>query len=176
MPALSDPSFNRTVVYLLDHDQDSTLGVVLTNPSNVDVLDVTPRWWQFAAPPRRVHVGGPCQSDAALAVAVGRPGLAREGVRLIARYATDCVYMVDLDVDPDTLGNGLTGVRIFAGYAGWDSGQLAGEITEGAWVSIASRPMDVLPTDGEDLWRSVLDRQTGAAAFLHGCIEDPFLN
>ena len=37
-----------------------------------------------------------------------------------------------------------TGLRVFAGYAGWSPGQLAGEIAEGAWACVPGAPDDVL--------------------------------
>ena len=42
----------------------------------------------------------------------------------------------------------LTGLRVFAGYAGWSPGQLAGEIAEGAWACVPGRPDDVLSDAG----------------------------
>src|SRR4051812_2053702 len=80
MPLLRDPNFTRTVIYVLDHDETGTLGVVLTQPSTVDVLDLLPQWWELAAAPRRVYVGGPVERNSALALAVAAndaPGLKR---------------------------------------------------------------------------------------------------
>lgn len=172
MPSLRDPNFARTVVYLLDHD-DSTLGVVLNRPSRLDVLDLAPKWWSLAAEPRRVHVGGPCQGDAALAVAVGRSGLPDEALRAVCRLGGETVYVLDLDADPDGVLSVLSGVRLFAGYAGWGAGQLAEEIAEGAWVCVSGRASDVLARTGVDLWRDVLDRQSGPGSFLRSCTDNP---
>ena len=41
-PALLDPNFERTVVLLLDVDDDGALGVVLNRPSPVPVQEVLP--------------------------------------------------------------------------------------------------------------------------------------
>ena len=124
MPALTDPTFAGTVVFVLDHSDSGTLGVVLGRPSQVEIRDVLPGWSELAVDPGVFHVGGPCEADTALCLAVSSTAAAgsEEGLR---RVAGD-VYLVDLDGDPVELQGRLTGLRVFAGYAGWSQGQLAG--------------------------------------------------
>jgi putative transcriptional regulator len=87
------------------------------------------------------------------------------------------VYLVDLDVDPADLPEQLTGLRVFAGYAGWSPGQLAGELAEGAWACVQGRPGDVLSAlSGPELWRAVMGRQTGALGVLSTAPADPSAN
>src|SRR3954462_790669 len=59
MPALSDPTFAGTVVYVLDHSASGTLGVVLGRPSQVEIRDVLPGWCDLAVEPGVFHVGAP---------------------------------------------------------------------------------------------------------------------
>src|SRR4051812_28136177 len=151
MPALSDPTFAGTVVYVLDHSDSGTLGVVLGRPSQVEIRDVLPGWCDLAVEPGVFHVGGPCETDTALCLAVS-PGITPAVEGGLRRVAGD-VYLVDLDSDPDDYANLVTGLRVFAGYAGWSPGQLAGELAEGAWACVPGRAMDVLsPAAGPELW------------------------
>jgi putative transcriptional regulator len=53
---------------------------------------------------------------------------------------------------------------------------LQSEIDEGAWVVITAEPGDVFAAEPEQLWRQVLHRQDGEAAFLATYPEDPGLN
>ncbi len=174
MPALSDPNFAGAVVYVLDHNDSGTLGVVLGRPSQVEIRDVLPGWSDLAVEPGVFHVGGPCETDTALCLAAC-PGEGQEPAGL-RRVAGD-VYLVDLDADPDTLDHGVSGLRVFAGYAGWSPGQLAGEIAEGAWACVPGSPADVLSDlSGPQLWRAVLARQTGRLAVLSTAPADPSAN
>ncbi|WP_336032430.1 YqgE/AlgH family protein [Geodermatophilus sp. FMUSA9-8] len=174
MPALSDPNFAGTVVYVLDHNDSGTLGVVLGRPSQVEIRDVLPGWCDLAVEPGVFHVGGPCETDTALCLAAC-PGEGAEPAGL-RRVAGD-VYLVDLDADPDALDGGLTGLRVFAGYAGWSPGQLAGELAEGAWACVPGSPDDVLSDlSGPELWRAVLGRQRGRLAVLSTAPADPSAN
>ena len=67
-------------------------------------------------------------------------------------------------------------MRIFAGYAGWGSGQLEGEIADGAWYVVESEPDDVFNLDPTGLWRRVLRRQRDEMAFLSTYPDDPTQN
>src|SRR4051795_1058766 len=190
MPALSDPTFAGTVVYVLDHSDSGTLGVVLGRPSQVEIRDVLPGWGDLAVEPGVFHVGGPCETDTALCLATApreappalclRPPPAAPAPAdedSVLRRVADDVYLVDLDTDPAELDGQLTGLRVFAGYAGWSPGQLAGEIAEGAWACVPGTPGDVLSEDaGPQLWRAVMGRQTGRLAWLSTAPADPSAN
>jgi putative transcriptional regulator len=67
-------------------------------------------------------------------------------------------------------------VRIYAGYAGWEAGQLEDELAEGAWYVVDGGPPDVFVADPSDLWRTVLRRQRGDLAFVATPSTDPTLN
>lgn len=175
MPALTDPTFAGTVVFVLDHSDSGTLGVVLGRPSQVQIRDVLPGWCDLAVDPGVFHVGGPCEADTALCLAMSSDATA-EADGGLRRVAGD-VYLVDLDGDPAQLADQLNGLRVFAGYAGWSAGQLAREIAEGAWACVPGRPDDVLsPVAGPELWRHVMGRQTGPLAVLSTASADPSLN
>lgn len=171
-PLLGDPNFRRTVVYVLDHRGDGSVGVVLNRPSEVTLLDVLPQWWDLASAPRTLFVGGPVETNAALCLAEARPGSVPPGWTAVSGP----IGLTDLDTDPAAVETGLHQVRVFAGYAGWDGGQLAGEISEGAWMVVAGHPTDVFADPGTDLWRSVLRRQGGKVSLLATYPEDPRLN
>lgn len=171
-PLLGDPNFRRAVVYVLDHRSDGSVGVVLNRPSDVALLDVLPQWWELASSPRTLFVGGPVETNAALCLAEARPGTAPDGWTAVSGP----IGLTDLDTDPEALERDLNQVRVFAGYAGWGIGQLAGEIDEGAWLVMAGHPGDVFADPGTDLWRAVLRRQGGSIALLATYPDDPRLN
>lgn len=184
MPLLADPNFDHTVIFLLEHSADGTVGVVLNRPSEVTLEHVLPTWAPLATGSEFFHVGGPCQTDAALClvrgalldararVEGGRAELASVGLKPAAAG----IYLADLDVEPVPSAQLVTDIRVYAGYAGWSSGQLAAEIAEGAWLCLPARPDDVFTNEPETLWRSVLRRQQGPLGVLRSAPEDPSLN
>lgn len=164
-PSLVDPNFRRTVVFVIDHRATGTLGVVLNRPSEVAVVDVLPVWGRHTSRPQAVFVGGPVEQKTALCLAALRPGNDPTGMAGVVGVRGP-VALVDLDSDPDDLMPRVRGLRVFAGYSGWDSGQLAGEIGRGDWMVVPALPDDVMVAPGVDLWGRVLRRQGMPLALL----------
>lgn len=163
-PALVHPTFRRTVILLLeDDDEAGSVGVVINRPLPVDVKAVLPAWQPHVSSPGHLFKGGPVGEDSALGVAV-LPGddIAPGGVRrLVGGFG-----LVDLDSAPEDLTGHVSGLRIFAGYAGWGPGQLRQELIEGSWFVVAAEPPDCFTPTPESLWSDVLRRQGGDLALV----------
>ena len=160
-PMLGDPNFSRTVVLMLAHGDEGALGLVLNRPSEVDVGAVLPDVWRDVAPmPQVLFVGGPVAPDSVI-------GLARvhgQGEGYVAMGAG--LATVDLERTPESIGDGVSVTRIFAGHAGWGPGQLEGELTVPGWIVVDAEDGDAFTDDPDGLWRAVLARQPGRLAWL----------
>ena len=177
-PVLSDPNFRRTVVLVVEHEEEQgTLGVVLNRPTQVPVDQVLEPWMDLATSPSVVFSGGPVATNSALALALvpgtdepvgwhpldGAPAMARLG-------------LVDLDAPPGLLAPAVASLRVYAGYAGWSAGQLEAEISEGAWYVLPAEQGDAFCAEPERLWPAVLRRQGGELAYVATYPDDPSLN
>lgn len=178
-PLLEDPHFTRTVVLVVDHDEDGAVGLVMNRPTTLEVSAILPVWADLVDAPRVVFEGGPVAGESALALALLRGSAADEdsgrgggGVR----HLTSDLCLVDLDGDPDDLVPRMGGLRVFAGYAGWGSGQLEAEIAEGSWFVLPSLPSDLFAAQAGRLWSEVLRRQAGELRLLSTYPPDPTLN
>ncbi|MGV0791293.1 YqgE/AlgH family protein [Mycolicibacterium sp. XJ1819] len=155
---LLEPTFRRSVIYIVEHNDGGTLGVVLNRPSETAVYNVLPQWAKLAAKPKTMFIGGPVKRDAALCLATLRVGMDLNTMPGL-RHVQGRIAMVDLDADPDNVAPAVEGVRIFAGYSGWTTGQLEGEIERDDWIVSSALPSDVLVESRTDLWARVLRRQ-----------------
>lgn len=171
-PGLGDPNFRRTVVLLLRHDDDGALGVVLNRPVPVSTGDALPAWADAVTPPATLFQGGPVGLDGALGVVTLVPG----GGGVVVDRLAGPFGLVDLDADPADGLPGVTGVRVFVGYAGWSADQLEAEVAAGDWYVLDARPGDVTTPEPDLLWRRVLRRQGGTLAIVSTFPEDPSLN
>ncbi len=173
-PAMIDPNFHRCVVLVLDHDSSGTLGVILNRVLDLPVEDVLPDWIRDVSTPGSLFGGGPVASDSAIAVGVLEvpPDEAPLGWRPM--YGR--VGLVDLDTPVEVLSGALAGMRVFAGYAGWQPGQLEAEIDEGAWVVVDALDADVVTDAPQQLWSRVLRRQDDDVRLLASCPDDPGMN
>ncbi len=177
-PLLGDPNFRRTVVLVVEHEpEEGTLGVVLNRPTEVPVAQVLQPWKELVTRPPVVFRGGPVAPDSAVALALV-PGddeplgwRALDGTPVMSR-----IGLVDLDAPPEILASEIASFRVFAGYAGWGSRQLQGEIEEGAWYVLAAEPADAFAAEPDRLWPGVLRRQGGELALVATFPDDPAQN
>ena len=170
-PALDDPNFDRAVIFVLDHDEDGAVGVVLNRASEVPVHETVADWVELAAEPPVVFGGGPVEPTAVVALGAAT-GPGPGGVVPILER----IQLVDLDTDPKLAASDLDRVRVFAGYAGWSPEQLEAEIAQGAWFPVEAEPGDVFTDDPEGLWHAVLRRQPNELKLLATYPQDPTLN
>lgn len=163
-PALHDPNFHRTVVFLAEHGDDGAMGLVLNRPTDTAVGDALPDLAPLAGGGERVFLGGPVALESVLAVAeLDDPGDASE-------LLLGAVGFVQEPGVPVLRG------RIFVGYAGWSAGQLEEEIEEQSWLVLPAEADDLFSDDPDGLWSAVLRRQGGPYALLSSMPPDPSLN
>lgn len=170
-PMLADPSFERTVVLMLEHSDEGALGVVLNRPSGLAVSEILADWAEVVAPPSRVFHGGPVSTDSAL-------GLVRtnDNSALGIRRLPHDIGLVDLDTPAALVRGAVESMRVFAGYAGWDAGQLEREIEDGAWFVVDPLPDDAFSAQPQGLWNRVLRRQPPPLSLVASFPKDPALN
>lgn len=162
-PQLIDPHFWRTVIFMLQHDEEGTVGLVLNRPTPELVVDHLPEWVIGKNEPQRLFYGGPVEPE--MAIALG-PGGVGEPTMLPG------VTLVDLSTIPPT---DPTRIRVYSGYAGWGAGQLEAEIAEGSWYPVQASPDD--PFDRpEGQWARILRRQSGYLSLVSTFPEDVALN
>jgi putative transcriptional regulator len=177
-PLLGDPNFRRTVVLVVEHEaREGTLGVVLNRPTEVTVGQVLEPWTDLATGPPVVFTGGPVSPTSALALALATGEDEPLGWRgLDSGPEMARIGLVDLEAPPEVLAAEITSLRVFAGYAGWGSGQLEAEIDEGAWYVLPGQPADCFMADPQRLWPEVLRRQGGELAMVATFPDDPRMN
>lgn len=166
VPTLTDPNFFRSVVFMIEHDDEGAVGVVLNQPSDTRLVDVLPEWEAQSALPSVAFVGGPVQPrDALIGLARLTPrGGAGEEDADAWRPLLGRIGIVDLGRTPDDARSTIEAVRVFAGYSGWGPGQLDRELEQGGWFVVDADPDDILTPDPASLWRVVLRRQGGDVA------------
>ena len=171
-PLLDDPNFWRTVVLMLEHDDDGALGVILNRPSDVVVGTALPEWHDRVVPPDVIFVGGPVSQGGVL-------GLARAAADDVGPgwnpVLPNGIGSVDLEMAPDVIGK-LEPARVYSGYAGWGAGQLEAELTDHAWWVVEAQPDDVFGQDPDTLWTRVLARADDNLPLFAHFPPDPSMN
>lgn len=168
MPSLNAPPFNRSVVYLCQHDADHAMGLILNQRIRglnlariLKDMDLKPQVDEARDMP--VYNGGPVQSD-------------RGFVLHSLDYSVDDVT-IDLIGPPiqtrgGTHGLGLTNSRdilidlaggsgpafslIALGYAGWGPGQLESEISRNDWLLAPATQDLIFAEDPAQVWNAAV--------------------
>jgi putative transcriptional regulator len=165
-PLLHDPNFRRTVVLMTHHDEDGAMGLVLSRPSELRVVEAVPELAELPGAGALVYVGGPVQPEAVVVLL--------EHEEEPERPIVGNVAFMPAEADVDELD--AVRARVFAGYSGWGPGQLEGELEESSWIVVPAEPDDAFAEDPDELWRTVLHRKGGKFALIATMPFDPKLN
>src|ERR1700744_6535209 len=158
MPAMEDPRFAHSVIYLCAHTPEGAMGLVLNRPLQKPKFDDLLRQLEVAPvpPARRIQLcqGGPM-----------------DNARGFVLHTTDWTGEGSLKVD-DTValtasldvlkaiaeGNGPREGILALGYAGWGPGQHNAEIQQNAWLSVPSDETIVFDDAHDTKWRRALGK------------------
>ena len=94
-PRTGGKVFRRSVVLVLQHDEDGAQGVVLNHPLGAPVSAVLPSWHDYVTHPSNVFQGGPVSLDSAMGL-VTVPGDQQQPTEKV-------VYFVHTQYSPSEL-------------------------------------------------------------------------
>jgi putative transcriptional regulator len=170
-PFMADPNFKRTVVLICEHNEDGTLGFVLSKRSNLYLDQAMDGIEQFKAP---LFLGGPVQTDTLHYI--HRIGEKLEGSVQLApclfwggNFETLKVMINNKQVTPND-------IHFFLGYSGWAPGQLEEEMNEQSWLIHQAKAEHIFNPHPDDLWKTILKEMGGDYAMMVNFPEDPNLN
>jgi putative transcriptional regulator len=150
---MSDYNFKQSVVLVIHDDENGTLGVLINRPTSLDPADQFSELEYLKGMTGPVYYGGPVAPTRLLLALRNPPADLDTGVPVY----TDTVISGDPDVlrgkQAQLPGGGL---RVFAGHAEWQPGQLDEEIAAGDWRVVHGRSDLVFTSEPLTLWRRAL--------------------
>jgi putative transcriptional regulator len=156
---MKDPRFSETVIYLVRHNTEGTLGLVINRPlAKGPIDDLLKSFGGEAKDSKRevvIHYGGPVSSLQGFVLHSDDMTLDNSTRVKDAVAMTSDIKMIEAIAS----GKGPQQILIMLGYAGWEPGQLEGEIHAGAWFVIPSDKALIFGEDAEGKWRQARDRK-----------------
>lgn len=149
VPQLSDPNFERAVIFLLAHGDEGAFGLVLNRPSLLVLRDICGELGVESERDDVVLIGGPVEEQRGFL-------LHGDAAQPDSEAVADGVHLTGT---PDVLAalcKSNAPMRLFVGYAGWGPGQLESELAAGAWLSLPMRAEYVYTPAIDGLWERVL--------------------
>jgi putative transcriptional regulator len=136
MPGLHGSFFSGSLIYLIDHDADGAMGLVVNQPSSLSLGDVTEQidiaHCDPAAALLPILVGGPVDINRGFVLHTPErrwPSTVTVDEQLALSTCRD--ILVDI-----AAGNGPQTCLIVLGYSGWGPGQLEEELAENSWLTL----------------------------------------
>ena len=130
---LTDPRFTRAVIFVIRHDADGAMGMIVNRPLGevplAAVLEQADMDGTGVAGSVRMHVGGPVEAVRIFVLHTpdyAGPGTARIGNEVAVTFQRDILAAI-------AAGRGPKQALFTLGYAGWAPGQLEAEMKGGFW-------------------------------------------
>ncbi len=150
---LLDPNFARSVVLIVQHDEDGVLGVILNRPLEMSVAEACGPMVESAGEVESaINQGGPCPGP--LMVLHGDEDGGGEQI------AEGIWFTAEREPIEQIMRAGTEPAKYFANYAGWGLDQLEREINEGSWIITPATQFDVFEAEPETHWNKLTARLT----------------
>lgn len=159
-PSLLDPNFKRTVVLLVDHRPEGSLGFVVNRPADASLSTMLERIGVQTPPARDdtsvVLVGGPMAPQTGWVVfePTEETAQAEDVVQVSERLAVSASRELLESLVKAEPSRGR--LLLVLGYAGWGPGQLDSELAHGAWIPVDFDERIVFETPFEERWATAL--------------------
>jgi putative transcriptional regulator len=161
MPAMEDPYFSRSLIYIAEHNEQGALGIIVNRPIDMNLATLLEKIDIPLEPSESASLsllpicfGGPVQTDRGFVL--HRPIGAwqstltvNENVGLTS--SLDVLQAVARDGQPHE-------IMVTLGYSGWGAGQLEQELAQNAWLTVAADPHILFDTPFEERLPSALER------------------
>ena len=171
-PYLPDPNFERSVIYLCEHDENGSFGFVLNKKSILNIDEVMEAIEDFKVP---LFVGGPVEQET-LHFLHCDPDMMQsgkeisEGIYWGGNFEKLLSLIVNKIIDPNKY-------RFFLGYSGWTGGQLEDELKAKSWIVHKNTAVHhIFEEDPDLLWRRILQEMGGKFKMFSNYPTDPRLN
>ena len=174
VPQMEDPNFARTVVLMIQHGREGSLGLVVNRPTDLRLADAMRDAeidWP-ARPDQVVWHGGPVDAgpDGPQGLILHHPGRTLDGLPRdddAGRAVTNgngrahpdfCLYPFPPEDDAVALlaAEPPENVRLYVGHAGWGPGQLESELLQDAWLIAPADPFLVFHTPPDRMWETAI--------------------
>lgn len=171
-PFIEDPTFERSVILLVEYHAEGAVGFVLNQPSNFVLSDLVP---DLSAVNLPIFMGGPVELDSLHCIHNCPHIDGAIGVKQNIYWGGDFEQIIA------GFKSGLLKehqFKFFMGYSGWAQNQLLNEIKQKSWIigSIADRIIFDHTKNTKELWKYALKNKGGKVALLANSPISPLLN
>ena len=159
MPAMDDPFFSKSLIYIAEHNEQGALGLIVNRPTNMNLatlfekIDVPFENAELALGKLPVFFGGPVQTERGFVL--HRPVGEWQSTLTVnpnvgLTSSRDVLQAVARDGQPSEL-------MVTLGYSGWGAGQLEHELSQNAWLTVPADPRIIFDIPYEERLPSAME-------------------
>jgi len=167
---LNDKAFNRSVIFLSEHNDDGCIGFIINKPTDFVLKDlITEINCDF-----KIYNGGPVEQDN-LYFIHKLPNLIPNSIEI----DKDIYWGGDFDILADLLNTNSVNpsdIRFFLGYSGWSVTQLKEELEESTWIVVENKYPNILQVKSDEIWKNQLLEFGGEYQIWANAPKNPNLN
>ena len=156
-PAIKDPIFAASLVYMCEHNENGSMGLVVNHETS-QVLDDVFRQLDIhceneTIKNQPIYVGGPVQLEQGF-ILHSNPGPWQNSVEVsVGIHLTSSLDILQAIAD----GKGPENYLVILGFSGWASGQLEAELQQNSWLTSACNADLLFHQRAEDKWQVAFD-------------------
>jgi putative transcriptional regulator len=150
---LFDPYFAETVILLLQHDDNGTVGLIVNRKFNMQLSDAVSDIDKAEASKHALFFGGPLGTHRIFMLM--RNAAAGEAHQITANiYFSAHRDVLEQALDRKTPD---TEMRLFLGYSSWAAGQLDQELARDSWHLATADPKAIFDAASDRLWERLIE-------------------
>jgi len=151
---MEDPRFRETVILLLKHDDEGSVGLILNRPTRFSLAESFPQFDKiFTDLKGPLWLGGPVSPRSALVLIESEdppPGARKVFGRVYVTGVRQLVFWLHKDRSKERF-------RVYAGSTGWAPGQLDDELERGDWDVAPATEETIFGRDPHQQWQQEQD-------------------
>lgn len=160
MPGMKDPYFQRSVIYVCEHNEEGAMGLMINAPiditigkmlEKVDVEPVHPKLLTDSLE-KPVLNGGPVSEDRGFILHQPKDEY-ESSIKMTDRISVttsrDILGVLGTEAEPNHY-------LVALGYSGWEPGQLEIELSENSWLTVEADPNVMFDTPINERWQKAV--------------------
>ena len=160
MPGMKDPYFQRSVIYVCEHNAEGAMGLMINAPIDITIgkmlekVDVEPAHPKLQTDSLEMPVlnGGPVSEDRGFILHQPKDSYESSiqmSDKVSVTTSKDILTVLGTEAEPNHY-------LVALGYSGWEPGQLEIELSENSWLTVEADPNVMFDTPINERWQKAV--------------------
>tara|TARA_Y100001970_G_C13935228_1_gene700335 strand:- start:33 stop:581 length:549 start_codon:yes stop_codon:yes gene_type:complete len=153
MPHVNDPIFSKSIIYLFNHNENGSMGLIINKPISEEHLIKlnSNQTLNNLNSKMKIYFGGPVSLDMGF-VLHDNKYTTKQTIPLSDSISLTSNNKIFKDLND---GNGPEKYKFSIGYSGWSKGQLDDEIQAGDWIVLPAKNKLIFDPSESEKWDNI---------------------